>query len=290
MDPESKRARILRRVLDFINEGDWDDGEGFLIFGSDAYDKHLGIEHEDDEPTTYFDEFLRRLATEVKKVGGAEEIARRISLSPVNRGLGDVDLGAFFARLSPAQRGQIARTVSSVAEDLVRNPKSDIGRVRDTSDEIDASLAAEAVDQLENSYRRLVTLDELKRPATPFDGSEYFEEAHRCELAGQRISAAVPCRAVLEAALINAIDQNGWIKNQTSTHQRSYIGAMLLDAKRIGLIDGSRFTQGMRIRDAGDAAIHNLIEFQDKFSKRVQEIIDDTRKLIEDLCSPEQRD
>jgi hypothetical protein len=94
----------------------------------------------------------------------------------------------------------------------------------------------------------------------------------------------------LEAALINAIDQNGWIKNQTSTHQRSYIGAMLLDAKRIGLIDGSRFTQGMRIRDAGDAAIHNLIEFQDKFSKRVQEIIDDTRKLIEDLCSPEQRD
>jgi hypothetical protein len=45
----------------------------------------------------------------------------------------------------------------------------------------------------------------------------------------------------------------------------------------------------MRIRDAGDAAIHNLIEFQDKFSKRVQEIIDDTRKLIEDLCSPEQR-
>jgi len=286
MDPESKRARILRRVLDFINEGDWDDGEGFLIFGSEAYDKHIGIEHEDDEPTTYFDAFLRRLATEVKKMGGADEIARRISLSPVRRAIREVDLSSFFAHLSPVQRGQIARIVSAVAEDLVRNPKSDAGRVRDTSDEIDASLAAEAVDQLENSYRRLMTLDEMRQPTIPFDGSEYFEEAHRCELAGQRIAASVLCRAVLEAALTNTVDQSGWIKNQASTHQRSCIGAMLFDAKRIGLIDESRFTQGLRIKDAGDAAIHNLIEFHHKFADKVPEIIDDTRKLIEDLCSP----
>src|SRR5208282_4967361 len=100
---------------------------------------------------------------------------------------------------------------------------------------------------------------------------------------GQTIAAAVLCRAVLEAALIDATDKDGWIKSQTTNHRRSYIGAMLLEAKLIRLIDGSRFEQGLRIRDAGDAAIHNLIEFRHNFADKVSEVIDDTRKIIEDL-------
>ena len=235
MKSESRRARILRMVLDFINSGDWEEGDGFLLFGSEAYSRHLGIEPDDDESNGSFDEFLRRLASEIKKTGGADSIAKRISLSPLSHSFGDIDLTSFFEGLSSDQKAQIVRTISSVAEELVRHPKPDTGAFRDISDEIDASLAAEAVEQLEHSYRRVLTLDEINRPPTAFDGSEYFEEAHRCELYGQKIAAAVLCRAVLEAALINATDQSGWIKNQMNPRD-SYIEAMLLQARFMGLI------------------------------------------------------
>ena len=288
MNLESKRARILKMVLDFINGGDWEEGDGFLIFGSDAYDRHLGIEPDADEPNSYFDEFLRRLASEIKKTGGADSIAKRISLSPVSRGPEDIELTSFFEGLSSDQKAQLARTISSVAEEFVRNPKPEKERVRDISDEIDASLAAEAVEQLEHSYRRVLTLDEVSQPPSAFDGSEYFEEAHRCELYGQKIAAAVLCRAVLEAALINAADRSGWIKNQINPRD-SYIEAMLLQARFMGLIDGSRFMNGLRVRDAGNAAIHDLLQFHSSFSDQTSLIIDDTRKILEDLFGPAQQ-
>ena len=288
MKQQSKRALILRSVLDFINHGDWEEGDGFLIFGSEAYDKHLGIKYDDDESTGYFDEFLRKLASEIKKLGGADDIAKRISLSSIRSDISDIDLKSFFGSLSQDQRGHIAQTLSSVAEHLARNSESQTAPVRDVSDDMDASLAAEAVDQLENSFARLVTLDEMRRPASPFDGSEYFEEAHRCELAGQRIAAVVLCRAVLEAALISSTDQTGWIKNQMN-QQRSYIEAMLIEARLRGLIDGSRFEQGMQVRDAGNDAIHDLIRFHHCFANKVPEIIDGTRKILEDLFGTKPR-
>ena len=133
MKQQSKRARILRSVLDFINHGDWEEGDGFLIFGSEAYDKHLGIKYDDDESTGYFDEFLRKLASEVKKVGGADDIAKRISLSSIRSDISDIDLKSFFDSLSQDQRGQIVQTMSSVAEHLARNSESQTAPVRDVS-------------------------------------------------------------------------------------------------------------------------------------------------------------
>ena len=282
MKSESRRARILKMVLDFINSGDWEEGDGFLIFGSEAYDRHLGIEPNADESNSYFDEFLRRLASEIKETGGADSVAKRISLSRNSRGLGDIDLTSFFDGLGADQKAQLLRTLSSVAEELVRRPKPGTEAFRDVSDEIDASLAAEAVGQLEHSYRRVLALDEMTKPQSAFDGSEYFEEAHRCELNGQKIAAAVLCRAVLEAALISATDQDGWIKSQMDS-RHSYIEAMLLQARLTGVVDGSRFTHGLRVRDAGNAAIHDLLHFHSSFSGKIPVVIDDTRKILEDL-------
>lgn len=289
MSDKSNRARIFRKVLEFINSGDWEEGDGFLIFGSDAYDRHLGIEPANGEDSSDFDEFLRALASQIKKVGGANSIAKRISLSPSEYDLIDVDLTSFFNSLGAERKARLARIISSVANEMVRYPKPETASLRDTSDEIDATLAAEAIDQLESSYRRLLTLDEMSKPATPFDGSEYFEEAHRCDLAGRKIAAAVLCRALLEAALSNSTDRSGWLKSQTTTHQRSYIGAMLTQAKCLGLIDGSRVAHGIEVKDAGDAAIHDLLEFRHKFSGRMPEIIDHTRMILDDLFNTTQK-
>ena len=111
------------------------------------------------------------------------------------------DLTSFFDGLGADQKAQLLRTLSSVAEELVRRPKPGTETFRDISDEIDASLAAEAVEQLEHSYRRVLTLDEMTTPTIAFDGSEYFEEAHRCELNGQKIAAAVLCQPCLKPRL-----------------------------------------------------------------------------------------
>ena len=260
-----------------------------MIFGSDAYNRHIGIEPEAREQDPNIDEFLRRLASEIKKVGGAVDITKRISLSSISQNLGDLDLKPFFKGLSAEQRIPIAHLITSVSKELARNPSLMKGAIRDVSDEIDASLAAEMIDLLENSYRRLITLDEMSRPVDPFDGSECFEEAHRCELAGQKIAATVLCRAVLEAALIKATDQSGWIKEQMIPWH-SYIGAMLLHARSIRLIDGSRHEFGLEVRDAGNAAIHNLTQFHQIFASKVPAIIDNTRKILEDLFRVKQED
>ena len=79
MKLESKRARILRMVLDFINGGDWEEGDGFLIFGSDAYDRHLGIEPAADEPAR---EPVETKATRKRK---ARLAAQQRAQEPVTR-------------------------------------------------------------------------------------------------------------------------------------------------------------------------------------------------------------
>ena len=71
--------------------------------------------------------------------------------------------------------------------------------------------------------------------------------------------------------------------------QRSYIEAMLIEARLRGLIDGSRFEQGMQVRDAGNDAIHDLISFHHCFANKVPEIIDGTRKILEDLFGTKPR-
>jgi hypothetical protein len=64
-----------------------------------------------------------------------------------------------------------------------------------------------------------------------------------------------------------------------------YIEAMLLHARCIGLIDGSRFEHELQVRDAGNAATHNLFQFHHNFSAKAPDIIDNTRKILEDLFS-----
>ena len=127
-----------------------------------------------------------------------------------------------------------------------------------------------------------MSFDAIKVNDSVFDGSEYFEEAHRCDLYGQKIAAAVLCRALLEAALANRVDSDQWIKDQMKP-QSSYIHNMLLQAKLAGLIDQNRYKAGIIVWQAGNDAIHDLLKFHQFYAAKMPEIIDSTRKILEDL-------
>jgi len=283
MAAESKRARILREVLKYIDNDDWEEHDGFLVFGSEAYDRFV-LGPDAVEARSQYDDFLLKLMTEIRNYSGTKEVAKRISLHSPEIKLKDPELRKSFSLLSQSDQKLFAGQIKKIAEEIYHTLPARQTVLIDPSDDIDSKLASDAVSQLERSYRRIMSLDELKSSSDRFDGSEYFEEAHRCDTANLAIASAVLCRAVLEAALVHRIDPDGWIKSQLPQNS-SYIQAMLIEAKRLGWIDESRFRSGIEIRDAGNDAIHELSKFQKTYSHRISEIIDSMRTVVDDLCN-----
>ncbi len=73
----SKRAEILRKVLDYVNHEDWDEFDGFMIFGKDAFDIWTGVL----EASPDYDGAPFRNAESKSKVSrGKRAIAKRVKL------------------------------------------------------------------------------------------------------------------------------------------------------------------------------------------------------------------
>lgn len=71
--------------------------------------------------------------------------------------------------------------------------------------------------------------------------------------------------------------------SEQKSPKESYIELMLRQATWERRIDESRFAAGILVRDAGNAAIHNLEDFRRDYELRIAEIIDHTRTILEDL-------
>jgi hypothetical protein len=194
----SKRARILARALEFINSGDWDDQGDFLIFGKEAFEAHVAglTGNRTYEDASEITDQLRKLAAILKTGPGAREIAKRISLTPLPKDSTSDDLAAWCAQLSSSERILFEEALRRI---MVGSVPSASGIEADET--MDAFLASEALRQLDDALGRLSTFDEVNPTSEslhgPF-GAEYFEEAHRCDLAGLKIASAVLCRAMLE--------------------------------------------------------------------------------------------
>jgi hypothetical protein len=204
----------LRTVLDFLDREDWDEGNGFMIFGVEAYDRHLGLDLEGD-PSDESHERLWKIALSLKNSLGEEAIRKRISLVPVDlKRIVARELESVGMALTDEQKSKILGVIADLIKDTGAAPSNEARKATTHHAEIDAALEQRAVEQLDATYQRILTYDEVTIRSSAFDGSEYFEEAHRCDLNGHRIAAAVLCRAVLERALIAATDNTGWISDQ----------------------------------------------------------------------------
>jgi len=73
----STRAGILRKVLDYINHEDWDEFDGFMIFGKEAFDIWTGVV---EASRDYDDTPFRDAASKSKISRGKRAIAKRVRL------------------------------------------------------------------------------------------------------------------------------------------------------------------------------------------------------------------
>lgn len=139
------------------------------------------------------------------------------------------------------------------------------------SDDRDAALALESIQWLDQAVARLDGLDEVDVGRGLACDEQYFEEAHRCDLAGLKIATAVLCRAVLERALVQVVDPLRKIRYKLKRGE-SYIELMLVAAQRNRRLDEARMKVGLEIRDAGK-----------RFRGPMNDIVDKTRKILADL-------
>jgi hypothetical protein len=162
--------------------------------------------------------------------------------------------------------------------------------------------AEEMIAKLGEMVSRTTSLQKLNLERIPkIDLREYFEEAHKCYLHGFTIACAVMCRAILESALEERLDpqkqRRPWRPSSLAHTKKplniskawgrakSDILRALDQAEAMRILDGSRVEAGESVKDAGDCAIHELKVFRARWNTNdsLRNLIDDTRKVIEDL-------
>jgi hypothetical protein len=125
----------------------------------------------------------------------------------------------------------------------------------------------------------------------------YFAEVPQCFLYGFRVACAVLCRALLESALVETLDPDRQIKKQHRKESRkgklkgkedSYLLVLIEKAAKAGILVDDRPLWAERIKNAGDKAIHERDVFDRKYNsdQSLANLVDNTRKILEDLYSP----
>lgn len=269
-DP-SKRARLLRRVLDCINANEYDDRGDYVIFGKelDEIMDEAGIpkreiERDPDRVS------LRELASDLKTQTGREHAARRTSLDkpPLMkrvRGLDHLSDEGIRSLVEYATR----------PESGVRPAPSEAK----TIDELDAFYAQEVLAKLPKIVSRAAVLEAVELPGVPDRAGRYFKEAHRCFLYDFRIACAVLCRAVVESALKEVVDPRGEINRELAKGD-SYFDELVKAAKTLG-DDRPCATD---VKKAGNYAIHDVKRFENEYGgERLDEVLHNTRKVLVDL-------
>jgi hypothetical protein len=273
----SKRAEILKQLLPHIATDNYDRYDGYVIFGaSSVFDM---IDDLAARPCEREDESLVRavheLISHLRLHEGRSRVARRVSLD------------------SPPQLKTDALSEESNAlwEILAKKKHESVGDVRQppaspestVEDAIDAALADELLGKLPKMVDRTLRLDEINvRDVDNQDVKRYFYEALRCYLYGFPIACAVLCRAILASALENVCDPKGIVRKAVAPGD-SYFGALIEKAKRDKLLTDDRPDCAIKVRDAGNEAIHDFQKFQRRWSNRLDEIVIDTRKVLLDL-------
>jgi hypothetical protein len=176
----SKRAEILRKVLDYVNHHDWDEFDGFMIFGKDAFDIWTGaLEASPDYDGAPF----RNAESKSKVSRGKRTIAKRVNLAalPNDDTLSEILL--MLKRIAPRIDVEGLNKILALnsGRTVLSTPAAQI-------DEIDAALATEFIGLLEGSMDKINAYDDM--PVRPLNAKvqHYFDQAHRCHLYGLDIA------------------------------------------------------------------------------------------------------
>lgn len=269
----SRRAKVLRKALDYVNHDDWGEFEGFMIFGKEAFDIWAGVleGNSDTDDTPFRDSDSKSTVSR-----GERAIAKRVSIGMLPDDETVPETLRMIARIRPGMDIEALRKI------LALNGGHVVTSTRGVQiDEIDAAFANELVDLLDGVVDKVSSYDDM--PVRPLNAKvqQYFDQAHRCHLYGLDIACAVLCRAILESALVDKMDPQGKVKAATSDSD-SYVSKLIQKAEG-QFLDKERAKCAEEVKLAGNKAIHDLPAFRAKYLKRMGAIVDNTRKIVIDL-------
>ena len=282
----SKRARILKRVLDWVNQGRYDDKGSWMLFGSRVLgtvtDSTGGEREEIWERNKPEHERVFQLSGDLQIFGGKVLDERRTSLNP-----------------------QPPKTVANGVEDSAEMEPGPDWRtmeepcLAETAEDLDAHYSSELIGKLDKIVERATSLDRHKVDASQIPHLNiraYFEEAHRCHLYGFNAACAVMCRAILESALKAKFDPDGRVEWElykakvdphrsfdphTPKEDKSLFHVLI---QKSGLIEELKIA-AVQAKKCGDFAIHDYERFQREYQSRglVGESLAVTRDVLANL-------
>ncbi|MFY9676566.1 MAG: DUF4145 domain-containing protein [Terriglobales bacterium] len=275
----SRRSRILRRVLEYINAGSWwAERNGLLAFGTqttvqaclDSAAPSVQISNDAVKEA-------QAVRSKVLASRGRRAAAKRVTIGKLPAESTKAELEQWLLGLAPARRAEVTRYILENLSACCVDPETGAAIVRD-EDNLDAALAADMLDQLDRSVAATREYRVLRvKHASPWV-QQYFDEAQRCYLYGFEVACAVLCRGLLEAILIDLVDPTYRLSRYSRPHH-SHLSCMI-DAAKGKFLDDNGVAAAELIRDCGNSAIHDLKIFREEYVPRLGEIMDATRRIV----------
>jgi hypothetical protein len=242
----SKRAQLLRRALEYLNEGKYEDWGEQVWFGDG-----LG----GYPPEKLLDQTEKGCIELQREV--SEYFSRRASSERTTLG----QLPTMSPRLSAILKmlERMPQRVADQSEWTENTCSSHAEPETDDEDNLDRHYSAEVLDKLDGIVRRAVRLGKVRTSILPNRKVQIsFEEAHRCHLYGFQHACTVFCRAILEAALKEIVDPD------KRTNGKIY--SMIELAEENGRLSDDRPFFAREVDKAGNLAIHEPEKFDRRYS------------------------
>ncbi len=289
----SRRASIFSKILPYIDKDDWEEYDDFIVFGKEAF-RALGTQASprEDQQDQVVSEDLDGFFEKFRRQHGLGLAAELTSLD----GATPIDMSDAMKDLHPETLELLKKAMSKLAE----QGAGSVGVVRHLDARRDDALDRHYAEEVTSKLSRIVRLVSALNPVEMSRNSVtavrgYFAEVHNCFLYGFHVACAVLCRALLEVALKERLEPRKGRRRRKPSNKldawgraKSDILRRLDEAEAKGILDGSRAEAGGRVKDAGDAAIHRLVEFQSLYDTddKVWKLVDETRLVLEDLYRP----
>lgn len=278
----SRRSRILRRVLEYVNAGAWwAEKNGLLVFGKrETVEACMNSATPSVEISNDAIREAQAVRSRVLASRGRRAAAKRVTIGKLPPESTKAEIEAWLLGLAPARREEVTKYILESLSACRVDPETGAPIKRD-EDNLDAALAADLLDQLDKSVSTTREYRVLRiRHASPWV-QQYFEEAHRCYLHGFEVACAVLCRGLLEAVLIDLVDPTYSLRRENGPH-RSHLSCMI-EAANGTFLSKNGVAAAELIRDCGNSAIHDLKQFREEYVPRLGQIVDATRLIVTDL-------
>jgi hypothetical protein len=242
----SRRARILKRVLEWVNQGRFWDHGSWMLLGN------------------------RVLATVTDSTGGEREELWELNkpqLEPGYEMLGDLQVHS--GKLLDARRTSLERQPPRAVVRGEDPAELELGpdwrameepSPTERAEDLDALCSSELVGKLDKIVERATSLDPHDVDVSQIHDSDtraYFQEAHRCYLYGFNAACAVMCRAILESALKAKVDPDHMIEMYLPKGPSLFRVLLEKSGLEKALKDGAE-----QVKKDGDYAAHNYLKFQ----------------------------